>query len=246
VREPGHDVAAHWETHADDWIRWARAPGHDAFWSYREGFRAFLPPPGALTVEVGCGEGRIARELRGLGHRVVALELAPGLLAAARRADPVVSYLRGDVERLPLRRGVADLVVAYNVLMDVADMPAALAEIARVLDAEGTAVVSIVHPLADHGRFTGREPDAPFVIEGSWHDRGHFTATEARDGMQMHFAGWRRTLGDHVAAAREAGLAVVDLVEPCPDPADRRYGDGRWDRIPLFCWLALRHRPSSI
>jgi SAM-dependent methyltransferase len=239
-----HDVADHWETHAAEWVAWTRAPGHDAFWSYREAFRAFVPTPGALTVEVGCGEGRISRELRTLGHRVVAVELAPSMLVSAREAGSADGYVRGDVERLPLRDAVADRVVAYNVLMDVADMPGALAEIARVLRPDGIVTVSVVHPLADHGRFVGREPDASFVIEGSWFDRGHFTASEERDGLSMHFAGWRHTLGDYVCAVRDAGLAIVDLVEPVPDAAARRRGNGWWDRIPMFCWLTLEHARS--
>ena len=32
----------HWEGAAPDWIDWARAPGHDAFWAYRAAFRSTL------------------------------------------------------------------------------------------------------------------------------------------------------------------------------------------------------------
>ena len=59
VPEPADRV--HWSRAARDWIAWARAPGHDAFWHYRAGARrADRPRPGA-ALDVGCGEGRVAR-----------------------------------------------------------------------------------------------------------------------------------------------------------------------------------------
>jgi len=65
---------------------------------------------GDTVVEMGCGTGANVPELRervGSGGRVVGLDLAPGMLARARRhADrrgPEVSYLRGDASRPPVR-----------------------------------------------------------------------------------------------------------------------------------------------
>lgn len=239
MTEAEHDVGARWESTASAWIRWARTPGHDAFWSYRERFRSFLPPPGRSTLEIGVGEGRIARELTDLGHRVTAVELSRGLLDAARGAGSARHYVRGDAERLPVRSGGFDRVVAYNVLMDVADMPAAVTEIGRVLSLGGLATISIVHPFVDRGHFTDPGPDAAFVVEGSYFGRRHFTATERRDGLEMAFAGWSHPLEDYMAALRDAGLAVVDLAEPRPRSDDARRS-GRWERFPLFCWITAR------
>ena len=39
------ETGGHWEGVARDWIDWARAPGHDAFWAYRAALRTFLPGP---------------------------------------------------------------------------------------------------------------------------------------------------------------------------------------------------------
>ncbi len=159
VGEAEHDVAEHWESAADAWITWTRRPGHDAFWSYRERFRSFLPPPGRSTLEVGAGEGRIARELVDLGHHVTALELSPTLLEAARAAGSAHDYVRADAEHLPFPDATFDRVVAYNVLMDVADMPATVGELGRVLRPGGTVTISIVHPF-DPGR-EGHRADQP-------------------------------------------------------------------------------------
>jgi SAM-dependent methyltransferase len=86
----------HWEGAAPDWIDWARAPGHDAFWAYRDALRSFLPPPGRATLEVGCGEGRVARELTELGHTVTATDVTPSLLEAAREVGSARSYVLAD------------------------------------------------------------------------------------------------------------------------------------------------------
>lgn len=59
----------HWTRVADQWIAWARLPAHDAFWVYREGLTRFIGEGSGRALEVGCGEGRVARELKALGYR---------------------------------------------------------------------------------------------------------------------------------------------------------------------------------
>jgi SAM-dependent methyltransferase len=57
-----------WERQAEDWVRWAREPGHDSYWHFhRDRFLELLPAPGRLTVDVGCGEGRLSRHLKEFG-----------------------------------------------------------------------------------------------------------------------------------------------------------------------------------
>ena len=57
----------HWSRVAADWVAWARAPDHDAFWAYRAALAAFIGRGQGAALDVGCGEGRVARELRALG-----------------------------------------------------------------------------------------------------------------------------------------------------------------------------------
>ena len=65
------DLAAEWEEHAAEFIAWAREPGHDSYWQYhRDQFLELLPPAGHQTLDLGCGEGRLARDLKALGHEV--------------------------------------------------------------------------------------------------------------------------------------------------------------------------------
>ncbi len=239
---PEHDAARHWEDHAAEWTRWARAD-HDAYWSYRDAFRAFLPPPGTSTLEIGCGEGRISRDLTALGHRVTATDVSPSLLAAAQAAGSAERYQVADAGSLPFDDDAFDRVVAYNVLMDVPDMPAAVAEAARVLAPGGHLTISIVHPFTDRGAFAGDGPDATFVLEGSYFGRSHFTGAERCGEHVMHYAGWSHALEDYAAALTRAGLAITALREPRPAPAaDATDPLARWRRLPLFLWMTTTHR----
>ena len=123
-----------WEQEAQRWVHWARTPGHDAYWYYSPSFfDTVVPRPGQRTLDIGCGEGRVARDLARRGHTVVALDTSPTLVRSAKAADPTGCYVLADGASLPFPAASFDLVVAYNSLMDVSDMPAVVAEAARVL-----------------------------------------------------------------------------------------------------------------
>lgn len=83
------DLAAAWDRNAGNWIRWAREPGHDSYWRWhRDQFFELVPPPGRATLDVGCGEGRLSRDLHRLGHKVTSLDRSPAMIEAAREASP--------------------------------------------------------------------------------------------------------------------------------------------------------------
>jgi SAM-dependent methyltransferase len=107
---------------------------------------------GAQAVDVGCGNGWLARAMAARGARVTALEISGDLLAAARAADGEqtgVEYAIGRAEALPLGDATQDLVVFMRSLhhVPIESMQAALGEAHRVLRAGG--VVYISEPLAE-------------------------------------------------------------------------------------------------
>jgi SAM-dependent methyltransferase len=225
------------EERAQGWLAWARTPGHDAYWTYRDAFFALVPAPGAATLEVGCGEGRVARDLAGRGHRVTALDASPTLLRAAAQADPAGRYVEGSAEALPFDEGAFDLVVAYNSLMDVDDMPAAVHEAARVLAPGGRLCACVTHPLPDASSWTHDDEEAPLVVTESYLDQRRMSLPVERDGLEFTFEGWCFPLEAYARALEEAGLLIEAIREPA-DPAG-----GRWARIPMFLmWRAVKAR----
>jgi SAM-dependent methyltransferase len=233
----------HWSRFAAEWISWARTPNHDAFWAYRSALLAFIGRGEGEALDVGCGEGRVSRVLKECGYRVTATDPVEAFLTAAEQAGSADDYKVAAAANLPFADNTFDLAIAYNVLMDIDDIRAALREIRRVLRSSGTLIVSIVHPFTDRGRFAGPEPDAPFVVHGSYFGRERFEGVEERNGLRMHFAGWSQPLEYYMAALEGAGLAVSALREPVPDASDASEQMELWSRVPLFMWLKTRPLP---
>lgn len=96
-------------------------------------FAAALPP-GALVADVGSGPGRDTHGLRACGLRAIALDRSRGMLRAGRARFPA-DRVQADLLALPLRPASVAGVWANACLLHLpeAEMPAALAEIRRVL-----------------------------------------------------------------------------------------------------------------
>jgi SAM-dependent methyltransferase len=231
-----------WEDHARAWIAWARAPGHDSYWHFhRDAFLALLPPPGVATLDVGCGEGRLPRDLAARGYRVVGVDPSPTLIEAARAAHADGSYVEGRAEALPFDDGAFDLVTAFMTLHDVDDLEAAVRECARVLARDGRLAIAIVHPLNSAGSFDGEEEISPFVVRGSYLAPFSYADRVERDGLEMTFHSRHCPLEAYARALEAAGLAIEAIREPpVGGPAPLSARSRRWLRVPLFLHIRAR------
>jgi SAM-dependent methyltransferase len=231
-----------WEAHAQEWIRWAQTPGHDSYGHYhRDQFLQLLPLPGRQTLDIGCGEGRLARDLKKLGHRVIAVDASPSLVVAAREADPSMDVRLADAAALPLSEASVDLAIAFMSLNSIDAMPAAIHEAARVLEPGGKLCTAIVHPINSAGRFVDHAADAPFMIKGDYLHPFEYADSEERDGLTMTFCGHHEPLESYFVALEAAGFLVETLRESrVPDHAVDSDAKRRWQRLPLFLHLRAR------
>ena len=233
-------MADHWERQALNWAAWTRGPVPDAYPDYAPQFFNLLPPPSGCVLELGCGEGRVCRDLTARGYRVTGIDVAPTMVRLARESDPAGEYHVADAAALPFADGEFGIVVAYNSLMDADDLEGVVREAARVLERGGRFAICVTHPLANAGVFASPEPDAPFVIRGSYLARRRFDGPPTqRNGAMMHFRWWAYPLETYVKALSDARMLIEALVEPpVPEAAVARDpAEARWQRIPAFLFL---------
>ncbi len=221
-----------WEHQAEQWADWARAPGHDAYWKFHgERFFEIVPDPGRLTVDVGCGEGRVGRDLIRRGHRVVAVDASPTLVGLAASHEEPLPVVLADACALPIPDDVADLAVAFMSPQDIDDVDAAFGEASRVLTAGGRLCLAVVHPVNSAGAFAGErdDTDAPFVIERDYFEPRRYAEEAESRGHTMVFHSEHRSLEAYSRALEDAGFLVEAIREvTTDDPSDR------WHRVPLF------------
>jgi SAM-dependent methyltransferase len=229
-----------WEKEAENWIRFARTPGHDrTFWRFGlPHFLALLPAPEGLTLDVGCGEGRLPLLLRERGFEVIGIDASSTLIRKAAE-DGARRYAVADGARLPLRAECARLVTAYMSLQDMDDLGGAVREVGRILSPRGRFCFSILHPIATAGGYSERKADAPFIIEDSYLTPRRYTYHTDRGGIPMTFASEHRPLEAYFRALEDAGLQVERFLEP-PIADDFVMDDEtelRWVRLPIYLFV---------
>jgi SAM-dependent methyltransferase len=193
-----------WATRASDWVRWARSPAlDDDFWSFHlPEFLRFVPAPGRLTVDVGCGEGRLGRVLARSGHRVVGFDASLTSVRAAATNPEGHPVAVADAVRLPLPDDVADVAIAFMSLHDFDDARAAVAEVARALAPDGRFCIALLHPVV-----------SARMVDGCAAER-RYSFTVERAGLQMTYEGTHRPMGAFFDALEAAGFVVEALREP--------------------------------
>jgi ubiquinone/menaquinone biosynthesis C-methylase UbiE len=106
--------------------------------------------PGERVLDVACGTGvvtRLAAERVGASGAVAGLDVTPAMLAVARRESPPgVRWYEASAESMPLPDASFDVVLCQMGLQFVADKPAALREMRRVLAPGGRALLSVPGP----------------------------------------------------------------------------------------------------
>ena len=150
-------------------------------------------PPG-VALDAACGTGRHSTYLASLGHRVIGIDTTAEMLRVAMAKVPAAQFEPADLTAIPLPEGEVDIAVCTLALTHCSNLGPPVSELARVVRPGGHLVISDVHPfmamLGVHGGYRRNPTELGFV-----RNYVHLTS-------------------DYLTAFREAGLDVVQCLEP--------------------------------
>ncbi len=209
-----------WERHAD-WWQAEFTDGVDA--EYEE---QILPLARDLlagsesVLDIGTGEGQIARLLAGDGAAVIGIDPTHNQIveAIARGGGP--TYLRAGAAQLPFADGRFDAAIACLVFEHIDEMEDAIAEVARVLAPGGRFVFMLNHPLLQtpgSGWIDDHVLDPP---EQYWRIGPYLVESTSVEEVQkdVFIPFVHRPLSRYVNALVGAGLQLERMIEPSPPP----------------------------
>ena len=175
----------------------------------------------ARVLDVGCGEGQIARVLQSrtsVQSFVVGVDPTQGQVDVAVERSVGEQYLRSGADALPFPDGSFDAVLACLVFEHIDALDEAISEVARILRPGGRFSFFLNHPLLqtpNSGWIDDQMIDPPeqYWRIGSYLDEA-ITIEEVEPGVRVRFL--HRPLSRYVNTLAEHGLFLEAMFEPAP------------------------------
>ncbi len=211
---------------------------------------------GRDILDVGCGNGSLARILARMGNRVTGVDDSAGIIERAKAreaADPLgAKYFASDAANLAMFEANSfDLVTTCMALMDMPDAADAIKEMGRVVRRSGRCVMLFSHPCFDIPRASswlsewgfGYRPTVSLRIDRYREIFSEWLSWSSKVDYEM--LAYHRPLSWYFRAIREAGLAVTMLDEPEPTKEflEQSGSAAAVEKFPLHC--AIEARPLA-
>lgn len=199
---------------------------------------------GKRVLDVACGQGIAARRLAALGATVTGTDYSAAMVENARRhgtpSGKEIEWIVEDAQTLAsFSDDTFDVVTCQLALMDIPDLDAALASIARVLRPGGSLCFVIGHPcFLVPGATSGTDTEGrPTVTVGGYLDE-HFWRSTNPEGVRRA-GNFHRTISTYLNSLAAAGFTIVEVAEPT---ANERLATDRplYRDIPMFFAAAVR------
>jgi SAM-dependent methyltransferase len=175
----------------------------------------------ARVLDVGCGEGQVARLALASGARLaVGVDPTWAQVEEAGRRGGGPHYGRAGAGALPFCEDAFDAVVACLVFEHIRDVDDAIAEVARVLEPGGRFLFFLNHPLLqtpNSGWIDDQVLDPP---EQYWRIGDYLVEDETIEEVEkdVFIPFIHRPLSRYLNALAENGLTLTRMEEPAPPP----------------------------
>ncbi|MCB0958705.1 MAG: class I SAM-dependent methyltransferase [Acidimicrobiales bacterium] len=210
-----------WEAHADWWQEGFTEGADPEYEEQILPIAADLLAGHARVLDVGTGEGQVARLAVEGGATVVAgIDPTANQVAEAARRGGGPTYARAGADRLPFADEAFDAVVACLVFEHIEAVDDAIDEVARVLRPGGRFAFFLNHPLLQtpsSGWIDDHVVDPP---EQYWRIGPYLIEDESVEEVEkdVFIPFIHRPMSRYVNAMAEAGLVLRRMLEPAPPP----------------------------
>ena len=209
----GSDEIADW--YEREFLARTTMPGADLL-GVERALQGLLGNGSGVCLEIGCGTGIRAAQVRELGWIPVGIDLSGAMLRHARGRLPIAL---ADAGRLPVWDGCVPAVIAVMVHTDMPAYQAVLREAARVLRPGGVFVHIGVHPCFCGG-FADRSDPAEVLIRPGYLDGRWTKASWTDQGIRNKVGAIHLPLPSLFHAFLDAGLTLERFAEGAePTPA---------------------------
>jgi len=178
----------------------------------------YMPSHYKNGLDIGCGTGRISQQLSSRCDKLIAMDLAFGMLTYAKQnnsdGDPSICWLQGDADCLPIADNSVDMVFSSMALQWSDNPSKVMSEIARVMKPCSNAVLAIMcdgsfNQLNDSWQQIDSQRHVnDFTSALSWSDAAKYQGLKVTM-QEKQYVTWHQNIRQLLSSIKSIGANVI-------------------------------------
>jgi len=165
-------------------------------------------------ADIGCGTGYLLQQLVALDRAAIkthiAIDISPAMLASADLLHQRITRLCADLLALPIRSNSLDVVISNFALHWSLQPQAAMQELARVLQADGLAILAVPVQGSLPGRLVEAQQGEPLQAVARWHAAAELAGFHISHQQQLQYVDFFADADTWLSAVRQMGVTARD------------------------------------
>lgn len=164
------------------------------------------------VADIGCGTGYLLQQLVALNNATItshiAIDISPGMLASAGLSHERITRLCADALALPIRSNSLQVVMSNFALHWSLQPQAVMQELARVLQAEGFAILAVPVQGSLPGRLAEAQQGEPLQGVARWQAAAELAGFSVSHQQQLQYVDYFPDADTWLSAVRHMGVTA--------------------------------------